>query len=385
MIYRINEAELEASRAKIIKINERAVKRGFTGSFNLTTNRAEVTKIDDFGFQRTEIWYDVELAGAPPCYAGWTFLAVLDWDDHAGLIVRAAPGTQQVDRSNIHGNFCSHCNTSRRRNQTYIVYNQETRQQVQVGSTCIKDFLGWNGSLVFMDMDSVASDLGFGFGSPGADSFGTLYVLAVAWALIKLDGYKPASSWGNSTKGDVMDVLCPPRTMDTQRHAELARIRELAEEAMSRASECLAWVRSDNFTGTGDYVTNLKNIAAADLVSLRNVGILASAPQAWARWQERTLVRNVNVSESAWIGAAGERITLTATINAIRFIDHEYGTTVLYSLQDAAGNVIKWFASREALGDQVGITVTLKATIKELDEYKGVKQTVITRAKALAA
>ncbi len=382
MSYRLNEAEYAATLAKVEKINDRADRRGFTGRIELTAKQVAVESIDEFGFERTEIWVEVDLAGDPPCYNNWVFLATLDWDEHAGLIVRTAPGAPDIDREPLTENHCDHCKTIRHRNQTYLVRHKETGQQMQVGSTCMKDFLGWTGSIVFMDIESLSQELGFGYGSGMPDSMGTQYAMAVAWALIKLDGYKAASSYGSCTKNDVVDVLWPPRTMDQARRNELARIRDLADEAMERAAECIAWVLSDDFGGVGNYAQNLKAVVGAGQVSMRNIGLLASAPQAWARWLNNTLIRT-EAQTSNWLGAAGDKVTVTATINAITFIPGTYGTTVLYSLQDEAGNVIKWFASREALGDKVGEVVTLKAAIKALDTFKDVKQTIITRAKVI--
>jgi hypothetical protein len=383
-MFRINETNYQATVAKVQKINQRAQKRGFTGHITLDAQQVVVESQDEFGFGRTEIWFDVELGGEAPSYNGWTFQATLAWDEAAGLVVRSAPGADPIDRDQLQEGFCAHCRTDRFRKETYVVRNVETGDQLQVGSTCIKDFLGWTGSIVFLDTDALGEELGFGSYGGAADRVGTQYAMAVAWALIKLDGYKPASG-SNSTKGDVLDVLFPPKVPDLARRIELARIQTLAAEAKDQAAACIAWVLSDDFAGTSDYVQNLKNVVGADSVSFGNIGLLASAPQAWARWQQKTLIREAEAAQvSNWLGPVGQRLTFTATIKAITFIPSEWGTTVLYSMLDAAGNVIRWFASREVLGDEVGETFTLKATIKAQDTFKDVKQTLVTRAKVQA-
>lgn len=379
---RITAAELNATRAKIAKINERAVRRGFTGHIDLSVERVEVKDIDEFGFERTMVMFDVALSGDAPKIEGWTFLATLDWDEHAGLITRVVPGAQvTIDRDGLKPEWCDHCKTRRHRNSTYLVRHDDGRQ-LQVGSTCIKDFLGWAANVVVLYADDVASELGFGgFGGSMPDAVGTDYALAVAWALIKLDGFKPASSWGTTTKGDTIDVLWPPYPMKPERKAELARIGTLANEAMERAAEIRAWVINE-MPGTNEYATNMKAVLGADFVTIRNIGLLASAPQAWMKAQAATLVRKAETT-STWLGKEKERITFTATINDIRWIPGDWNTMTLYTLQDVEGNIIKWFASRDALGDKPGVTVKLLATVKKHEEYKGVKQTLVTRAKVL--
>jgi hypothetical protein len=378
---RINKAELDATKAKLAKINDRAAKRGFTGLIDLAVERVEVTTTDDFGFQRTDVFFDVALSGEPPKFDGWTFLATLDWDQHAGLIVRTIPGVGEIDRDSLQEGWCDHCRTHRQRNNTFLVRHEDGRQ-VQVGSTCIKDFLGWNAGVVVLYADDVIEQLGFGGFGGQPDAVSTKYALAVAWALIKLDGYKPASNFGATTKGDVIDVLWPPRTMPLQRREELARIAVLADEAMVRAQECIDWVLND-MTGHGDYVKNLKAIVGADFVTMRNIGVLASAPQAWAKALHRTLIEKA-ATVSEWIGAAGDKVTFTAVVNDIRYVPGQFGPSiVLYTMQTPEGNVVKWFSSAGTLGDKVGETFTLKATIKALEEFRGVKQTLVTRAKIL--
>lgn len=384
---RINEAELRATQAKVKKINDRAIKRGFTGSFTLTSELVKVTTTDEFGFERTDVWHDVTLTGEAPSYNGWTFMATLDWDAAAGLIVRTAPGVELVDRTNLKEEWCDHCKTNRYRKATYVVRNDETGEQLQVGSTCMKDFLGWTAGIVFLSVDEVTQELGFGSFSHVSDYVDTRYALAVAWALITVNGFQPSSSFGRTTKGDVLDVCWPPRGLSPQRRAELATIRELAAEAMARADECRQWILSDQFAGKNDYVLNLKAVVGGEYVSMRNIGLLASAPQAWARWQNDTLIREAEKEQvSEWIGKVGDKVTFTGTIRAINFLDGgQYGTVTLYTLRDVDGNIVKWFASRAALGEKTGEQVTLTAKVKDLATYKDIKQTVVTRAKLVTA
>jgi hypothetical protein len=59
-------------------------------------------------------------------------------------------------------------------------------------------------------------------------------------------------------------------------------------------------------------------------------------------------------------------------------IDGPYAVTGVHML-------VKWFASRSALGTEAnGALLTLTGTIKKLEEFKGVKATVLTRVKVTA-
>lgn len=376
----ITREQYEATLVEVAKVNARAAKKGLSGEITFTGTPTTVIVKDELtGIERTYEMMHVVLSGNPLKYQGWTFAATLDWDENAGLIVRTAPGIETVDRSSLVEGYCDHCKTNRYRKETYLLVHEDGRQ-VQVGSTCIKDFLGLQVGISWLDTEGIAA--GFGVGSWARDN-GTEYVLALAWALIKLDGYKPASA-SSSTKGDVFQVLYPPKQITPEYREWAGRVRALAVEAVERAAEVRAFILSDDFSGDSEYVRNLKAIAAAEFVSDRNVGILVSAPQAWARHLERTLIREKKTEASSeWVGSVGDKVTVSGTIRGIRFIDGQWGTTVLYTIKTDNGDIIRWFASSEALGDETGVEVTIKATVKGHESFNGVKSTVVTRAKAV--
>lgn len=382
MSVRLSHAEFAATQAKVEKINARAAKRGFTGRFEVVGEPVTETKVNDFGFEVTKHYVETTITGEAPKYNGWTFLATLDWDANAdSLIVRSASDVK-VDRSSLIKGHCDHCGTQRYRRNTYVVVS-EAGEQKQVGSSCIKDFLGQNTPFVFITLDSVSEEA-FGGGRTGDPAIGTVSALAIAWAAIRAFGYVRSGDWdGKPTKAVVDTVLFG-------RGKPLAETVKALEPFVAGSHEAAVEIRdfivSDAFTGDSDYVLNLKAICAAEFVSPRNLGFLCSAPQAYAKAQERTLIRErerAATADSTFVGQKGDKVTVEGTIAAIRWIPGTYGTTVLYTIHGSDGNIFKWFASREALGEKDGVEVKISGTVKGHDEWNGQKSTVLTRCKAL--
>jgi hypothetical protein len=379
---RLSPTEFHLTQERIEKINARAAKKGFTGRFEVTGTRVEASETTEFGFPVTKVYYDTEITGEAPSYNGWKFLAVLDWDDFAGLVVRTSPGVESVDRSSLVEGYCDHCNTNRRRNLTYLVLNTETGEQKQVGSTCIKDFLGWDGTPVFVSEQEVREEGFGGFGVGGWDGYSVETVMALSVAAIKAFGWVPASHGYGTTKQAVVDCL----SRRTKHNAEIQdAVAAQVEGSYDRAALVLDYVRSAEFAGESEYVLNLKAIATADEVTYKNLGILVSAPQAYAKHVERQslIAERESFPASEHFGAVGDKVEFTGTITLIRWIDGAYGTTVLYKIRANDGRIVSWFASREALGDMENVEVTIKGTIKKHDEYQGQKSTVLTRCKAV--
>ena len=375
--------EMVATRDKITKINARAEKRGFTGKLDLKVERKEITEKNAIGLDVTEVMYECEITGDAPKYDGWKFIATATWDAEAGLITRTAPGVSTVDRSILVEGWCDHCRKDRYRKDTYVLLDEENGTQLQVGSTCIKDFLGWSAMPVFLSTEDVQSEV-TGIGTNWERRYSVDTVLAVAWACVQEFGYVPASSYeGSPTKHTVAVVLDPRNDADRKL---VERLRPYVENAARQASVIRQWVLSDEFSGASDYVTNLKAVIAADSVGSRNIGLAVSAPQTWAKAQERDLIRRVEkeATVNEWLGAEKDKLELEVVVKAIRFIPGDYGTRTLYTMRTATGHMVKWFATTDALGTDTSDKVwKIKGTVKKLDEYQGVKSTVLTRCKVI--
>jgi hypothetical protein len=388
MTARIDSYQLTMTQEKIEKINARAEKHGLSGRLALDVTEVEVKSKDDMGFEVVEIMYDVEFTGEAPKHNGWVFLATLDWDDNAGLVVRTAPGVHSVDREGLRAGWCDHCKKQRMRKETFLVKHEETGEEKQIGRSCIKDFLGWSTTVHWPSSPADEDEEREFFGPAGERDVSTETVLAYAWAVIKCFGFVRAQDYhATPTKHMVSNAIFPGKGRRDREFAD--KMRPLAKEAKERAQEIRAFILSDDFSGTSEYVLNLKSIATANAVSHRNWGILVSAPQAWARFNEQTLLRKAKEEKpSEWIGTApdkdkgikGSRITFTGIVESIRWTDGLYGSTTIYQVRDElSGVIVKWFASTDGLGERKGVRVTFRGTVKAHDEYKGIKSTVLTR------
>jgi hypothetical protein len=379
--WELSPAEYTATVEKISKINARAAKRGFTGRIEVNGHPSTLTEKNAAGFTITREVYLTTLTGTAPSYNGWSLLASLEWDQNAGLIVRTVPGVENVDRTCLVEGKCDHCEIKRYRKNAYVVVNNATGETKQVGSTCIKDFLGWDASVVFLSAESIKEDVdSFLSGGSYDRDWATLDVLAIAWAAIQVNGWHPANDFGTSTKASVITILDPPRGQAR----EIAKLYDsYIADSYAQAIIIRDFILSDDFNGSSEYVTNLKAIASAEFVSYRSLGFIVSAPQAWAKAMERDLIRKseTNAIVNEYIGNVGDKIEVQVTIKSIRYIDGAYGTITLYTMVTNDNHLVKWFASRNVLGETADAVFTLKGTIKKHDDYNGVKSTILTRCK----
>ena len=87
-----------------------------------------------------------------------------------------------------------------------------------------------------------------------------------------------------------------------------------------------------------------------------------------------------NAPETEWYGSIKDKVTLDVTLKSIRGFDGVYGWTNIITFEDAQGHQFLW-KTGSYIEAQEGDKVTLKGTIKAHSEYKGIKQTELTRCK----
>lgn len=96
-------------------------------------------------------------------------------------------------------------------------------------------------------------------------------------------------------------------------------------------------------------------------------------------------------ASGTYVGEPRKRIDFTLTLASDYEFDGYYGNTHVYEFADEDGNCIVWMTqnpiecydeeSDQWVYAEIGDTVTMKATVKEHKEYKGIRQTVINRPK----
>ena len=102
--------------------------------------------------------------------------------------------------------------------------------------------------------------------------------------------------------------------------------------------------------------------------------------EAAARVVKQAEDREAEGAASEWVGEVKERIEFEAEIMGSYLNDGFYGVTDILKFKDEAGNHFTWFAS-DITGLQRGDRISIKGTVKKHDEYKEIKQTILTRCK----
>jgi hypothetical protein len=396
-VYDIRSDGLNAAIDSINKANARAERAGIEDRFTyqIETYKQRIPSGTPGVPDQIEVRHRLTLNRPTIQHDGWTFAATLTWDPEAGLVTRTVPGATLFNRPEARQ--CDVCHSQRDRRDTYIV--QKGDEQQQVGSSCLQQFMGISPSGLWMlgfepDTGGGGEGGGGGGGVPFNDRrFDSQQMLALSFAVARDTGWisrgRAQSMQTRSTSDRVADILTgslPSR--DPARAEEQAWQEKMKREAvglMDDAQSILDTART--MDGDSDYASNLRSVAQPDTVSGRNMPLLASAIAVHQRIQEQEAARRAareqqEQNPSQHVGEKGGKIKdHEATVLGVRYIDGAYGVTTLLTFSDNDGNVLKWFASGRKDDISVGDTVKVSGTVKDHGEFRGVAETVLTRAK----
>jgi len=399
-MFKIHPANLDDLREKLEKMQRRARKLSVAPivvvehGVEMVDVKREMPGGAYQTFQEPRLLISVE--GDAPKLAGWALVAKVEWLCEERL-VSCVPG-QECPVEYRTGDFgCDHCKTDRRRNAVFVLRHDDGRH-VQVGRNCICDFLGGvdpemllaRGERLLLAAEEARECEG-GRGYP--ITVGTLEYLCATSICVRRLGWLARGKCMEgelSTSDHAWDLINPPLDRGAARgwEAWVENNRLEFEDRDRKAAEAaLEWAQSLPVDDDSDgYLYNLGVACRADYVTFRTRGLVASALTAHLRELGRLEELKQRREEDAkkargWVGEVKQRMDFeNLTVKYTRYIEGRWGTTTLVVFEDEPGNWIKWFASDP--GEiEAGDVVTLKATVKEHGEYKGVKETVVTRGK----
>lgn len=385
-VYR--QGEVEAVLAKLKKKGARfgVAPLTFTWGEPFAENYNDGTNEDPRWKKR--VFVNLVVEGEPPRVAGFTFIARIEFAE-AGVLVQTVPGNMVPEKFWNTTAFCEHCKTKRYRKDVFVVRN-EAGEHMQVGRQCLQDFLGNDPAMVlrsFQWLRSVNEALdeekwGWGMGAFNNPIYEPLELLTKTSAVIKRYGWlsKSAAKEGETPTASIVQW---EDGTDDQKKAWKKEILPLINEADEKlARETLVWV--SGLDANNEYLHNLKIILGAKFIyQYRHIGLAVSAISAYLKTHAREAELNEKWKlnqKSEWQGSEGQRLrNIKAKLEvAIMLQASQWGQPVLYKFRDESGNLLVVMTTAE-LGVSLNQEVLLTGTVKRHNEYKGVKETQLSR------
>lgn len=407
--FEIPEVKLKAITARAAKVAQRAARHGFPvptikvigtamKTFDVTDPLAHIrgheTNTKTMGFPMVSI----EVEGCEPRIGDWTIVG------HRYVVRnRAIPGAEaqyyhvgDIPVEKQHGGelCCEHCATKRTRSQTLIVCN-DAGDAVEVGSTCLADFVGEEFNEGFLGsvrdagmlLGEIESAANWSLDDAGLDLREEVRtVLAVAASIVRSDGFinfQKARDQGTvSTSAQVTAEV--HRLNNPNVDASTVMV---IDSDFQQADQIIAYFKAS--TEDNPFFSSVRDCLATGLVAPKNVGLLAAAVSSYLRIMEDQKSREKGktvVEKSAHIGEPNKSETFTATVKSQRHVNTAYNDFWAITLVDQADNLYSWLTNNEqklVVGDRYEFKAIVKSHGEErFGDYKGASVTNLKNVKA---
>jgi len=385
--FKILYENVEDFKKLLERLNRKAVKLGVP-PVSYAFLDTEVEHCDD---GRVNIWRIYGISGKAPSLSDWEFVAAIEHGDLENLIYALSNKEGAVPEFyRSVAKVCDHCGYRRKRIHTYIVHNLVTDEWKQVGSGCLKDFLGlhtdpmaigrWFDGL--LDLEEKVRKYAKMPGALMAGGYHTRYglehYLRHTLTVLAGDNFNYVASKNTYNKMDTTGLrgwfCCPNPTPDVVSNKHWSDLETYFTYLKTAAPDTLS-----------DYERNLLAVVVNGYVERNQACLAASALLASKRYAER-LNRPVSPPRpvSEHIGDVGKRSTFNLKFTGVTHFDGYYGETACCRFLDGRGNNFVWFASNSPDFDDTedrGKWYEVTGTVKKHGEYRGTKQTVLTRCK----
>jgi hypothetical protein len=364
--FRIRIENLPALRERIERIDRRARRLGTGPVLLVDTGRRHRGRAV------------VVLQGDTPRLQGWRIAAIVR---HRGADaeLRPVPGAPAVPLSSAHWRVasCNHCRVARNRKETFLLLREGDRTVRQVGSSCLRDFLGGHDPerlcrqaeyLLLAD-----AELSGAAGGAGVEPGATLELEAF---LAHAAGVVRRSGW---TSRAVATDQAPSSADQAEASLERNAPLEPADRRLARGT--LAWAREllplkPNPSG---FERDLVAVVGESWITRRERGLICAAVM--IRRRELARAR----SRSRHQGCVGDELEVVGLVEHVfARPSSRWGHVHHAVLRDLDGNRYRCWSSRP-LPIEEDRAYRVSGRVTAHDEHRGERETVLTRCRTVPA
>lgn len=284
----------------------------------------------------------------------------------------------------------------RSRNKTVVIYNTQTKQFKQVGTTCLREYTGGIDAEAIAAFEELTKSPEEFLGVSGSSKFfiETKDYLSAVVATMSLYGFmskKKAAEineevrYNNNVKR--VEATCTkavhlmtnnekPNEMSNKWHNIYK-----SKDTEAFVEDALEWIKSYN--EPNDFMENLRVICSGSHIKVSDVGFAACLMDLYKRHLEYEKTRKQKEKDNEmyrYYGEVGEKVALSGRLACVTSYSTQFGVMFIYKMIYNSA-IFVWKTSKYLGIDDSGEEVNLVGTIKEHSEFRGVKQNMLVRCK----
>lgn len=395
MVYAIYEDFFPDVEKKLNRIAKKCVKHGNDFIFEIKGEEVRERYNKELDRKEYHKFILVEVEGTAKI-DNWECVAVLEINRCGNIIRRINTEIEVPERFKNSEDVCEHCNTKRHRNNLYVIHNTETDEWKQVGGNCLNLYThGLNMEYVTAYMNGITEleENDGVFGGNGKPYYSVKEILSYAVEIISKTGYFNAQSF-LPTKELVSWVACcrfDKALKEINNDLEGARLmvrfsendfyKDDTEAVVNEIIEYYKSVEDDS-----EFIHNIHVMLNEGYIQHKNFGFLCYLPEGYARHIQKEVEKAKRaeiIAKSEYFGNVGERY-IDKIIHDVKLVtswETQFGITHIYKIVLDNGAVLIWKTNKGLYLENGEEFDKISFSIKSHNEYKGEKQTEVTRCK----
>jgi hypothetical protein len=362
------------------------------------------TKLLSSGWMR----YDIEILTPEVKYKGYSHVAtlkieVIETEGKTETVNMVFPSKKYIgeDFSKYYQTTfrCDHCHTIRNRLTVHLFRNDKTNEDLMIASSCARAYFGENiykllglyELLTPQIIEADFNDIFEGRGYRGCSKFNTREYCKLAYGIMRR-----TNTYISKRKKEEMEY-CGQYIESTQNKVDfLFRFpkgipEDIKEEIEEQLKEIKNIAKDFDITSIKNFwydkyqekdSDNFKRSCFLNLTLMKpKLGMLVYAVSAYMREVEGAFSSDIGTANSQHVGSVGVRLRdIKVTVGYVSLRENNYGLSTITKFLDEKGNIITWFASKK-VDLTINQEVFLTGTVKKHDEFRGKKQTLLSRCK----
>ena len=425
IVIRIHEDNLSIFNEKLADLNSKFSKKGLP-LINCSMEEKEMFHVDEWSKEKTPYtlyvatlssdFNNTNLSGVDVEFEGVVSLVEGNENDKIFTF-------KNINYSSLLANCsCDKCHKKIGRNK-YLVFSKvgkevETRDDLVVlGTSCAKDYFPFSVESYFGFLESAFEELGsydeFS-GSFGGCSSHYHTLSAIYYATLACTSNLKCYEKEGVTKCNVLGWL---NNLKMDKYTYYRDAYPMPSNPIP-FEDVISWIKDmyDTDEFVSDFHTNARSVFFKTLddgtremrneINEKYMGIAVYAFFSAKQNHDKMVAKKIAEEERAkanaeveYYGAVGDKFELTLTFDKSFGFEGAYGFTYIHLFHDDENHLFKWSSSNgtykveydktadfggvEHCEFEVGHKYLMKGTVKAHNEYKNVKQTVITRCKVL--
>ena len=373
-IFTIPNYNIEDLQKKLNKIRN----KGVNVTFNILRNDIPF-EAPELGEGASILCSEIEIEGTY-IINGWRFVGTIQHASPVNIIRLADTSLegQIPERYRTAEKECEHCHIRRDRNDTFLVYNEENNEWKQVGRTCLRSYTNGLDAEVCAQFADVMSEINritseVETHNYDADGIRTSETVVYDNDIIKKKAYKYVQENG------YVSGQTPKSFNDHLNNINYADITDEQIQAVQ------TWLENAQ---RNDWQQNALAAWSKDYYEYRDSGLITSAVSVYLKNKAReeaeaARLRALDNPANTHVGDVGDKISFTVASSEViyrrRVPTWNGGSYPVYKLHGTDGRIYIWGCSDPDVEIHDGDIIS--GTVKKLSEFRGERQTEVTRCK----